>query len=70
MISHLGYLRPSTNMALRRPCLVAPVARACDSWRLLFNSSEYELMSKTGTTDDEVILDGADYGWLGPKYAI
>lgn len=57
LIYHLGYLRPSTNMALRRRCLVAPKPGACESWSLLLNSSEFKLMSKTGTTDDAVLLD-------------
>lgn len=32
MTAHLCYLRPSSNMALRRTCLVAPKACACDFW--------------------------------------
>lgn len=68
MISHLGYLRPSSNMALRRRCLVTPKAGACDFWSLLLNSWEYKLVSKPGTTDDAVLLDGTDYAWLAPKY--
>lgn len=55
-------------MALRRRSLVAPKAGAGDSWSLLLNSSEYKLTSKAGTTDDAVLLGGADYAWLAPKY--
>jgi hypothetical protein len=66
LLGHAGYLGPSTNMGLRRACLVPPVDGVSKYWGLLLlHASEFGMRSKTGSQDDAVLLDSPDLLWLG-----
>eukprot|EP00974_Lingulodinium_polyedra_P036133 3465752-Lingulodinium_polyedra.AAC.1 len=64
LVAHGAYLRPVSNMGLRKRCLVPPVAGACDHWCLLVNASDFGLRSKTGTSDDSVVWDVRDLAFM------
>lgn len=59
-----GYLRPSSNMKLRKGCLVPPHRAMCDHWGLLLNPSEFHKVSKTRTSDDSIIWDFQELLWM------
>mmetsp|Transcript_1875 Transcript_1875/g.4097 ORF Transcript_1875/g.4097 Transcript_1875/m.4097 type:complete len:437 (+) Transcript_1875:86-1396(+) len=58
------YLRPASNLKLRRGSLLPPVAAATSKWGLLLHPSEYNERSKTGTQDDSLLWDNKEYPWL------
>ena len=64
LISHGTYLRPVSNMKLRKRCLVPPVRGASNHWCILLNASEFNLQSKTGTSDDSVVWDVRDLAFM------
>ena len=64
LVSHGAYLRPVSNMKLRKRCLVPPVRGASNHWCLLLNASEFNLQSKTGTSDDSVVWDVRDLAFM------
>jgi hypothetical protein len=70
LLGHCGYLRPSTNMNLRKVCLVEPVRGASRHWGLLLHASEFGQRSKTGSTDDAVLLDNEDLKWMDVIYPV
>ena len=64
LMTHGAYLRPVSCMQLRKRCLVAPLAGASPHWCLLLSSSEFNLTSKIGTSDDSVVWDVKDLLWM------
>jgi hypothetical protein len=64
ILAHGCYLRPVTCMGLRRRCLVAPRPGATRCWSILLSASEYNLVSKTGTSDDPVLWDVHGLEWF------
>ena len=63
VMAHGCYLRPASCMTLRRRCLVSPIAGATTCWAILLSASQYQLRSKTGTSDDSVFWDVKGLEW-------
>lgn len=59
-----GYLRPGSNMRLRKGCTVPPIRGVCDFWGLLLNPSEFHEFSKTRTSDDSILWDFQELLWM------
>eukprot|EP00969_Alexandrium_andersonii_P053148 2335305-Alexandrium_andersonii.AAC.1 len=57
LLGHGAYLRPSSNMALRRGGLVPPVPGLTEHWGLLLHQSQHGERSKTGSQDDSLMWD-------------
>ena len=51
-------------MTLRRRCLVSPIRGATSQWSILMSASQYQLRSKTGTSDDSVFWDAPGLDWF------
>ena len=64
LMGHGGYLRPSTNMQLRRGSLIPPRPGVSEFWGLLLHPSDLHLQSKTGGQDDSLIWDVAELLWM------
>ena len=58
-----AYLRPGENMALRKCDAVRPALGMTNHWSVIIAPSDVGLPSKTGDTDDSVILDS---DWIVP----
>ena len=56
-----AYLRPSEALNMKRGDLVPPVSGVSSHWSLLLFREEHGLTSKTGETDDSILLD---HEWL------
>eukprot|EP00972_Heterocapsa_arctica_P093776 13832332-Heterocapsa_arctica.AAC.1 len=54
LVSYGAYLRPSTNMGLRRGCLIRPVAGVGKFWTLVLHPSASDQRSKQGIRYDTV----------------
>ena len=59
-----GYLRPSTNMRLRRGSLIPPVPSLTEYWAVLLNPSEFFDRSKMGMADESVKWDVPELLWM------
>ena len=59
-----GYLRPSTNMRLRRGSLIPPVPSLTEYWAVLLNPSEFFERSKMGVADESVMWDVPELLWM------
>ena len=59
-----GYLRPSTNMRLRRGSLIPPVPSLTEYWAVLLNPPEFFERSKMGVADESVMWDVPELLWM------
>ena len=60
-----AFLRPSEALGLKADHLVAPVGARYDKWALIVHISELGEKSKSGTSDDSVVLgDHKDHKWM------
>ena len=59
------YLRPSEALGLTKGDLIRPTS-SVRHWSLLLHPSEGLLSSKTGMTDESLVLDSEEYHWMGP----
>eukprot|EP00438_Fugacium_kawagutii_P026513 Skav230495 [mRNA] locus=scaffold2389:150110:150676:- [translate_table: standard] len=60
-----AYLRPSEALHLQVDHLVPPVGRRYSRWALIVHPSDLGERSKTGTSDDSVVLgDVSDRSWM------
>ena len=63
LIQYDLYLRPSEILQLKRRDIVKPVANVSQRWGVLIGNSDFEEVSKTGTTDDIVVANSAHRTW-------
>lgn len=65
LIQFDAYLRPSEALHLRVEHLIPPVGRRYSRWALVVHPADLGEKSKTGTSDDSVVLgDVADRSWM------
>ncbi|CAE8643896.1 unnamed protein product [Polarella glacialis] len=65
LVGFIAYLRPSENMKLKKRDLVKPRSGVTKFWGLLVCSSESHLQSKTGASDESVMMDNKSLPWIG-----
>lgn len=70
LVGHGGYLRPSSNMRLRRGSFVRPTPGISSHWGLILHESDYGDKSKTGTQDDSLMWDVAELSWMTPVFEV
>eukprot|EP00969_Alexandrium_andersonii_P134737 5960786-Alexandrium_andersonii.AAC.1 len=63
------YLRPSELTGLERRSLVAPASCVGGHWCILLGPSEGVRRSKTGATDDSIMVDSEWLQWATPWFA-
>eukprot|EP00435_Cladocopium_sp_Y103_P009768 s2772_g2.t1 len=63
LIQYDLYLRPSEILQLKGRDIVKPVANVSQHWGVLIGNSDFEEVSKTGTTDDIVVANSAHRTW-------
>ena len=63
VMSVLGYIRPSALLSIRRRQIVAP-GGGQRHWTVLLHPSDQQEISKTGTSDDSIVMDTPGFAWL------
>jgi hypothetical protein len=69
LVGFIAYLRPSENMKLKKRDIVRPRPGVTKFWGLLLCSSESHLQSKTGASDESVMMDNKSITWIGEALA-
>ena len=65
-----GYLRPCDAFPLTASQLLPPATGIARTWALLLFPSEIGATSKTGESDDTILLDSAHLQWLNPVWQV
>lgn len=65
-----AYLRPSEGMALRRADFLPPTVGATGTWSILIAPSEIGATTKTGDSDDSILLDSRWLEWASPAWRL
>ena len=58
------YLRPGSMMSIKKRNLLPPVKGLGPNWRTVVHLSEYGERSETGTSDDNIEIDTAEWTWF------